>query len=85
MPAKSWVRWATLLGVFLSVGCEHYCHNHYPCPQPACYPPPPPGYYQQAYAPPPPPQQTCTCTCTPAATPPPPAAAGWANPQPCCK
>jgi hypothetical protein len=83
MPGKSWVRWAALLGVFLSVGCEHYCHTHYPCPQPACYPPPP--YYQQAYAPAPAPPPTCTCTCTPSTAPPPPAAAGWANPQPCCK
>ena len=82
MPGKSWVRWATLLGVFLSVGCEHYCHSHYPCPQPACYPPPP-ACYQQAYAPAPAPAPTCTCTCTPGGAPPPPPATSWS--QPCCK
>ncbi len=34
MNAWRFVILSTLAGLMVSTGCESYCRNHYPCPQP---------------------------------------------------
>jgi hypothetical protein len=45
MAGKSVWKWAVFLGVLLSTGCCHWCHEHcgcqqscQPCCAPSCYP-----------------------------------------------
>jgi hypothetical protein len=75
MAAKRILMACALAMVFGSVGCQHWCERHYPCPAqaPAYAPACQPCQSPVSYAPPPPPtwngggapSGAMSCTCVP--------------------